>query len=75
MFNSFINDTTLIEVIIGGSRFTWTNKHANPIGSVLDRVFVSREWEKRFPKVKVFTLTRVGSDHCPLLMDDGTNLH
>jgi hypothetical protein len=26
MLNSFINDSTLIELIRGGSRFTWTNK-------------------------------------------------
>jgi hypothetical protein len=26
MFNYFMNDTTLIEVVRGGSRFTWTNK-------------------------------------------------
>jgi exonuclease III len=26
MFNFFINDTALIEVVRGGSRFTWTNK-------------------------------------------------
>jgi hypothetical protein len=26
MFNSFINDTTLIEVIRGGSRLIWINK-------------------------------------------------
>jgi hypothetical protein len=42
---------------------------------VLDRVFVSREWEQKFPKVEVSTLTRVGSDHCPLLMDHETTIH
>jgi hypothetical protein len=26
IFNSFINDTILIKIIRGGSRFTWTNK-------------------------------------------------
>jgi hypothetical protein len=45
MFNSFINDTTLIEIVRGGNMFTWTNKQNNPIRSVLDRVFVSKEWE------------------------------
>jgi hypothetical protein len=39
---------------------------------VLDRVFVPKEWEQKYPKVKLMTLTRVGSDHCPLLLDDGT---
>jgi hypothetical protein len=31
--------------------------------------------EQKFPKVGVSTLTREGSDHCPLLMDDETILH
>jgi hypothetical protein len=70
MFNCFINDTSLIEIIRGGSRFTWTNKQNNPIRSVLDGVFVSKEWEQKIPKVKMQTLTRVGSDHCPLHVDD-----
>jgi endonuclease/exonuclease/phosphatase family metal-dependent hydrolase len=56
----------------GGSRFTWTNKQSNPIRSVLDRVFITKEWEQKFPKVKLMTLTRVGSDHCPMVLDDGT---
>jgi hypothetical protein len=72
MFNSFINDTTLIEIVRGGSRFTWTNKQSNPIRSVMDTVFVTKEWEQKFPKVKLMTLTRVGFDHCPLILDDGT---
>jgi hypothetical protein len=75
MFNYFINDTDLIEIIRGGSRFTLMNKQANPIGTVLDRVFVTREWEQQFPKVRMCALTRVGSDHCPLLVDDGSHSH
>jgi hypothetical protein len=65
MFNSFLNDTTLIELIRGGSRFTWTNKQENPIRSNLDKVLVNREWEQHYPKVRVMTLTRVGSDITP----------
>jgi hypothetical protein len=64
--------TALIEIVRGGSRFTWTNKQNNPVRSVLDRVFASKEWEQKFPKVKLMTLTRVRYDHCPLLLDDGT---
>jgi hypothetical protein len=74
MFNSFIIDTALSEIIRWGTRFTWTNKQANPIGSILDRVFISKEWEQKFPKVKVSILTRVGSNYCPLLLDDDAKL-
>jgi endonuclease/exonuclease/phosphatase family metal-dependent hydrolase len=72
MFNSFINDTTLIEIVREGSRFTWINKQDNLIRSVLDRVFASKEWDQRYPKVKLMGLTREVSDHYPLLLDDGT---
>jgi hypothetical protein len=34
-------------------------------------VFASKEWEQRYTKVKLMAFTRVGSDHCPLLLDDG----
>jgi hypothetical protein len=71
IFNSFNNDTTLIEIIRGGNRFTWTNKQNNPFRSGLDSVFVSKEWEQKISKVRLMTLTRVGSNHCPLLLDDG----
>jgi hypothetical protein len=74
MFNNFIDDTALIEIIRGGSRFTWTNKQKNPTRSVLDKVFASKEWEQKYSRVKVITLTRVGSNHCPMLLDDGTKM-
>jgi hypothetical protein len=45
MFNNFIDDTALIEIARGGSRFTWSSKQRNPIRSVLGRVFASVEWE------------------------------
>jgi hypothetical protein len=43
----------------------------NPVRSILDGVLVNREWEKHYPKVRVMTLTRVGFDHNPILLDDG----
>jgi hypothetical protein len=71
MFNNFIEDTTLREIKKVGGRFTWINKQRGPVMSNLDRFFVSRDWEQRYPKVLVRTLTRVGLDHNPILLDDG----
>jgi hypothetical protein len=71
MFNRFINDTALIELVRGGSRFTWTNKQDDPIRSNLDRVLVNKAWEQHFPKVRVRSLTTIGFDHNPILVDDG----
>jgi endonuclease/exonuclease/phosphatase family metal-dependent hydrolase len=69
LFNHFINDTNLREMHRTGGSFTWTNKQEPPIMAVLDRVFVSNEWEIQFPLVTTRSLTRVGSDHNPLLME------
>jgi exonuclease III len=71
MFNSFIEDTALRDIKRVGGRFTWTNKQRNSVMSNLDRFFVSGEWEQKYPKVFVRTLIRVGSDHSPILLDDG----
>jgi hypothetical protein len=74
MFNNFIDDNCSIEIIRWSSRFAWTNKQENPIRSVLDRVFASKEWKHKYPRVKLVTLTRLSSDHGPLLLHDGTNM-
>ena len=37
----------------------------------LDRVLVSTDWEEKFPTTILTALTRVGSDHSPLLLDMG----
>uniref|UniRef100_A0A453PJM6 Endonuclease/exonuclease/phosphatase domain-containing protein n=1 Tax=Aegilops tauschii subsp. strangulata TaxID=200361 RepID=A0A453PJM6_AEGTS len=49
LFNDCIADLALREIARVGARFTWTNKQADPIQSVLDRVFVSAQWEVMFP--------------------------
>uniref|UniRef100_A0A453BYM2 Endonuclease/exonuclease/phosphatase domain-containing protein n=1 Tax=Aegilops tauschii subsp. strangulata TaxID=200361 RepID=A0A453BYM2_AEGTS len=51
-----------------GARFTWTNRQADPTRSVLDRVLVSPEWELRCPLASLRAITRIGSDHVPLLL-------
>ncbi|KAM0922736.1 hypothetical protein ACQ4PT_005968 [Festuca glaucescens] len=67
MFNDCIADLALREITRVGARFTWTNKQVDLIQSVLDRVFVSAEWEVAFPLCSLRALTRIGSDHVPLL--------
>jgi hypothetical protein len=34
-------------------------------------VFVSPSWESAFPLCSVTAITRIGSDHCPLILDSG----
>ena len=71
MFNDWIADMALREILRAGARYTWSNNQADPIRSVLDQVLVSVEWEVDFPLCSLRALTRVGSDHSPLLLSSG----
>ena len=51
-----------------GARYTWTNRQASPTQSVLDRVLVSPDWDLRFSLASLHAITRIGSDHVPLLL-------
>lgn len=73
-FNAFIGDFHLRELKRSGQKFTWTNKQDNPIMVNLDRVLFSMDWEEKFPLSISWCLTRVGSDHSPILVDNGVNL-
>ena len=70
-FNEAIADMALRELDRAGARFTWSNNQLDPICSVLDRVFVSPAWEACFPLCSLSAITRIGSDHNPLLLDSG----
>jgi exonuclease III len=65
LFNDSIARMDLGEIRRTGAQFTWSNKQANPVRSVLDRVLVSASWEGRFPLVSLCAETRIGSDHTP----------
>ena len=71
MFNDCIPDLALREIRHVGSRYTWANNRVDPIQSVLDRVFVLVDWEVAYPLFSLRALTRIGSDHCPLLLSTG----
>jgi exonuclease III len=68
-FNEFIRDNRVKEMLRKGNKFTWTNKQLNPAMSVLDRVLVCPRWEKFYRKAFCESLTRVGSDHSPIIVN------
>lgn len=45
VFKDWIVDLQLIELYRIGARFTWTNNEDIPVRFVLDRVFVTPDWE------------------------------
>jgi len=69
MFNQFVSDTSLRETHRHGGTYTWTNKQSSPIMAVLDRIFILAGWEMWFLLASARSLTRVGSDHNPLLVE------
>ena len=71
LFNNAIAACALWELARTGARYTWTNKQLNPVRSVLDRVFVSADWEMIFPMCTLVAETRIGSDHVPLILASG----
>jgi hypothetical protein len=68
-FNEFMRNNGVEEMIRKGGKFTWTNKQLNPVLSVLDRVLVCPKWDEWYKKASCETLTRIGSDHCPLIVN------
>ncbi|GKD80898.1 RNA-directed DNA polymerase, eukaryota, reverse transcriptase zinc-binding domain protein [Tanacetum coccineum] len=66
-FNSFIDDTCLVDLPLGGRSYTWMNKAGTKM-SKLDRFLVSNSVMDAFPYLKVTTLARGWSDHIPLML-------
>nr|GEV15713.1 RNA-directed DNA polymerase, eukaryota [Tanacetum cinerariifolium] len=66
-FNSFILNSGLVEVELGGCAFTWCHKFASKM-SKLDRFLVSESFLNTCPNVNAITLERYLSDHRPILL-------
>ncbi|GKE38640.1 RNA-directed DNA polymerase, eukaryota, reverse transcriptase zinc-binding domain protein [Tanacetum coccineum] len=67
LFNSFISAAGLIEVSLGGCRFTWCHKSAKKM-SKLDRFLLSENLLVSCPQLNAIILERFLSDHRPILL-------
>ena len=67
IFNSFITDSHLIDVPLGGYSFTLSNKHASKM-SKLDRFLISEGLFELFPNLSGLILHRHISDHKPIIL-------
>ncbi|GJT33115.1 RNA-directed DNA polymerase, eukaryota [Tanacetum coccineum] len=67
VFNTFIADSGLVEVSLGGSKFTWCHKSGSKM-SKLDRFHVSKNLLNTSPNINAITLARYLSDHRPILL-------
>ncbi|KAG2610412.1 hypothetical protein PVAP13_4KG200001 [Panicum virgatum] len=70
-FNNYIEQCDLREIRRGGAKYTWTGSQQNPTRSNIDRILMTTSWKQHFPLCNLTTLTIVGSNHCPLLLDTG----
>jgi hypothetical protein len=72
-FNNWINAGGLIEIKNPTRSYTWTNNQEEPIMAVLDRVFVTTNFENQYPGVNIRGTPRVGSYHVPIIVELGIN--
>lgn len=68
-FNEFINNNQLVDIPIGGTRFTRISDDGSKF-SKLDRFLVSENFQEVMGGVVCTALDRRLSDHCPLLLKE-----
>lgn len=66
-FLEFCNDMELLDLLMMGRRFTWTNYQDHAIHSRLDRFLISQQVIEKF-KVVQWGIHRPISDHCPIVL-------
>ena len=69
-YTSCMDFCNLFDLGFTGPKFTWTNKRDLPglIQGRLDRVWANTNWKACYLEALVKHLTRINSDHCPLLL-------
>ena len=71
-FSNFIEDNYLVDLPLKGASFTWFRDSRTNCMSRIDRILALVDWVDHFRNVSQRVLTRVVSDHCPLLVVAGS---
>ncbi|GJX60146.1 putative RNA-directed DNA polymerase, eukaryota, reverse transcriptase zinc-binding domain protein [Tanacetum coccineum] len=69
IFNEFITNSSLIDISLGGFKFTWTDKSGSKM-SKLDPFLISKSFYDVFPHVTYVVLKKGIPDHRPILLKD-----
>nr|GEX32757.1 RNA-directed DNA polymerase, eukaryota, reverse transcriptase zinc-binding domain protein [Tanacetum cinerariifolium] len=67
IFNDFIQESGLSDLLVGGKSFTWINKVGSKM-SKLDQFLISDNVNHDIPNLQVVALDRRWSDHNPILL-------
>ena len=65
-FSDFISELGLMDIPLLGGGYTWSNRNT---WSRLDRFLISPSWEIQYPDSCQKRLTRLCSDHFPIMLD------
>ena len=70
-FQSCLDDCGMIDTGFNGAKYTWSNLRqiTELIQEKLDRSFCSASWRQLYLEANVRHLTRVNSNHCPILVE------
>ena len=68
-FNDFLNNTRLVEIPMGGRKFTRVSDDGLKF-SKLDRFLMNDEFFNLWGNLSVIALDRKLSDHCPIVLKD-----
>ncbi|KAL4609846.1 hypothetical protein ACB092_08G010200 [Castanea dentata] len=68
-FSNFISEQGLINLPLQGGTFTWSNFREVVSKARLDRFLFSADWEDKFPIVSQKRLSRLCSDHFPIVLE------
>ncbi|GKV37516.1 hypothetical protein SLEP1_g45542 [Rubroshorea leprosula] len=66
-FDNFIRDSGLIDIPLVGRKFTWYQT-GGKFMSRIDRALLSEEWLSTWGEATQWGLSRIVSDHCPILL-------
>ena len=70
-FSEFIFSLGLMDIPMEGGRYTWSNNRENAAMSRIDRFLYTGDWEDRYPTVVQRRLSRLLSDHFPIMLESG----
>ncbi|CAN1240357.1 hypothetical protein LINGRAPRIM_LOCUS2702, partial [Linum grandiflorum] len=74
-FQQFFHRLSLTDLFPSGPFFTWTNRQAYEVKSILDRFLLSPNWISSFPHSAVHHLSDNGSDHRAIFLMNSQSLY